>query len=222
MSFDDARALWRAQEGGPSRKVTEDALLRAVKGEAKSFDRMIRMRDWRETIVAGIVLLLFIPALFSSCQLTQAGAALVIIGCLTTIVRLEQTRRRHGTPDPSQPLAEVVRAERDKVEAQIGLLRSVFWWAILPISAGVVLVVGCGSWGVRWVQAYVGGVGALAWVIWYVNQLAVRRALEPRRDQLTRTLAEIEQPDSPADEGPARDTGSASDADTEPNGDRLT
>ncbi len=55
-------------------------------------------------------------------------------------MKMNSTRIRHDTDAGDAPLGQTLRRELDKVNAQTDLLRTVFWWYILPLMMG-----GCSS-----------------------------------------------------------------------------
>ncbi len=55
-------------------------------------------------------------------------------------MKMNSTCIRHDTDAGDAPLGQTLRRELDKVNAQTDLLRTVFWWYILPLMTG-----GCSS-----------------------------------------------------------------------------
>jgi hypothetical protein len=192
MMLDDAKRWWWSPEERSGPELSDEEILALVAEKARVLDRTVRARDRRETLAAAVVVVLFAPLLLAPCWLGRAGAALVLAGCAITVVRLWRTRRRHAVAHAGLPLAEVLRAERAKVEAQARLLESVLWWYIAPFALGAVMVVACRE-GSRWFTVgYAAFVAALSWGIWHLNQRAVRDELRPRGEELTRLLRQME------------------------------
>jgi hypothetical protein len=85
------------------------------------------------------------------------------------------------------------------VEHQIWLLRNVLWWYLLPLMVPVFVFIGHVAWLERddgWESVFeavpaVAVVVLVTVVIYWVNQLAVRKVLAPRRDELRNLLASL-------------------------------
>lgn len=116
-------------------------------------------------------------------------------------------RIRHSRQplEPAEPLRQRVESSLAQVEHQIWLLRSVFWWALLPVGLSVMAFFGQVAWLTRsggWPMAVViaglavVGVSILAYS-YSLNQNAVRSELEPRRLELKTLLLSL------SDETPA-------------------
>ena len=86
-----------------------------------------------------------------------------------------------------------------QVNHQIWLLRNVFWWYLLPIAAALGISIGYSTWHARHFGAtavmgwcvYGLSCGLLYWGIYWVNQFAVRKSLDPRRQELEALLASL-------------------------------
>ncbi len=196
MSMEGMQVPWMAGGRGDGPRGgarSDDALLAMVQDRSEEMDRQIRRRDRRETIAAAVVALLVLPALVGPSWLSRVGAAIMIVGCVVTVLRLARARRgRDEAERVAVPVARMLRARLERVDAQVRLLRSVVWWYIAPFAVGPVLIV-AGSEGLRWPTFVYGTVVAvLAVVIYVLNQRAVRQDLLPEREELARMLREVE------------------------------
>jgi hypothetical protein len=198
MNLEDARDLWRSpdEHDGPVRvQMNEQEILSLVTKRAADFERVIRRRDRRERLALLVAGLFLLPALLAPSWVARIGVLIVLAAGVLIHLRLRDARRAEPVEDPAAPLADVLRAERTKVDAQIGLLESVLWWYIAPLAVGVVLVFG-GLRGPTWLTfGYAALVAAGAAAVYHLNQWAVRRDLSPRREQLNRLLAQLESDD---------------------------
>ncbi len=187
---DEARRIWQAPDEGSHGDVTGDVVLSRVRRRAAELDRTLRRRDRLESVAAVVLCALFVPLLFGASWVTRAGVVLFLLGSALILVKLRRARRE--PPDPAAPLGEVLRAERERLHAQIRLLDSVLWWYIAPLGLGVILVF-VGSAGLSWASlVYTAVVVALGAWIRALNRDAARRELAPRRDALDRLLVELE------------------------------
>jgi hypothetical protein len=192
MSLDEAKTYWWSQhEGGPLPRSSDD-ILRLVKSDAKRFDRRILFRDLREMIAAGIAAVLIAPGAVHASLLTRLGVVVVIAALVLVAVRLHRARRTRSAAGMDRPVARVLKEERGKIDAQIRLLETVLWWYVGPIWLGVIMII-AGRVGTSWLTlASAAVVTLLSWALYRLNVHAARQHLRPRRDELSRLLAEVD------------------------------
>lgn len=194
--LDDAKDAWQAADPSGEVPVSEERLLRRVKAEAEAFDERLRRRDRREMIAAGLVFLFFATMLLDPSWVVRIGALIVMGSSGVVAWVLRRARGRERDPAPDRPLAERIRAEREKVDTQIRLLENVLWWYLAPMMVGLGLIV-LGDEGLSWFTlGYGAAVAVLCGAVYYLNQRTVRRSLRPRREKWTRLLRWLEEPPS--------------------------
>ena len=209
MNLDDAKALWSSDPDSPdpdssnhestdsdmsAETLSDSEILHLVQTQSDAFDRKIRQRDWRESIAAVVVALFFgALAWLESSLLVTAGTLLIVAGCVFIFWHLRRTRTRFAAPESAEPVKQRLLRERDKLDAQIRLLKSVLWWYIMPLLTGVLLVtVGDNGWSTfTIVYGSVVIVGAVG--IYMMNQRAVRNDLIPRRERLSELLDQVQE-----------------------------
>jgi len=209
MTLDDAKALWSsdpdfldpdspdhepADSGMSAKTLSDSEILHLVQTQSDAYDREIRQRDWTESIAAAVVALFFgALAWLESSLLVTAGALLSIAVCVFIPWHLQRTRKRFAAPKSAEPVKQRLLRERDKVDAQIGLLQSVLWWYIAPVLSGLLLVtVGDNGWS-TFTLVYGSVVIAGAIGIYVMNQRAVRNDLHPRRERLDELLEQVKE-----------------------------
>ncbi len=124
----------------------------------------------------------------------------LFVGIFFIVDRWIQHRRR---PVSDYSLQSCIQASLVQVNHQIWLLRNIFWWYLLPLSIGIVVFLGSLGWKMR-----DGGLGVLlilaavalgcSWAYWGVyrlNQQAVKKTFEPRREELESLLASLDRVD---------------------------
>lgn len=193
MTFDEARTLWQAHEA-PAGALPERRILQTVQARADAFDRLVRRRDRRESLAAGFVATAFgltsILLLIAGLHLASAGATVVVLASAWIYWKLNSTRVRHTYDEAGLPVAHTLLRELEKVDAQIDLLRSVFWWYLLPLLGGMLLFLigldGTASLG-RWALL----IGALGGAVYGLNRYAIHAELKPRRAELHALLREL-------------------------------
>jgi hypothetical protein len=191
MNLDDARRAWQSQTMPEESKMSEDEMLQLVKRESSVFERTIARRDRREVVAGIIVALVFLPLLLTGPWLSRVGVLVVFAAFALIYRRLAAARRVEASERVDLSLAELLETERTKVEGQIRLLESVVSWYIVPPAVGAMLIV-IGLDGLSWFTAgYALFTLAIAVLVYWLNRLAVRHDLRPRRAQLERLIQEL-------------------------------
>ncbi|HEU6450151.1 MAG TPA: hypothetical protein VFT57_01930 [Gemmatimonadaceae bacterium] len=192
MNLDDARRAWQSQTMSEESKMSEDEMLQFVKRESSAFDRTIARRDRREVIAGIIVAMVFLPLLLTGPWLSRVGVLVVLAAIALIYRRLGAARRVDAGERVDLSLATLLETERSKVEGQIRLLESVVSWYIIPPAVGAMLIV-IGLDGLSWFTAgYALFTLAIAVLVYWLNRLAVRHDLRPRRAQLDRLIQELQ------------------------------
>lgn len=176
-------------------QLDDGDILALVHAGARRFDRQIKHRDWRELIASAVVVVAIAPATVQGPLLARVGACIVLGGLALIALQLWRARRfGGGGADMTLPVAATLRAERQRVNAQIALLEGVAWWYVAPLTVGSVLLVagrgGRGAWSLT--LGYVIVVALIGWWIIALNRRAVLRHLRPRLDELSALLAQLE------------------------------
>lgn len=195
MTLEDYRDAWQGHDGREVAAPGEDALLEWVRDRSEAFEKKIRRRDLLETAAAALAVALFgYEALTSPSIVAKVGAGIVVASAVFIAWRLRRARRALGAEDAGRPVADRLRIQRRKVDAQIELLESVVWWYVSPVALGASVFafgVSGASWGTLLTLAVVVGVSV---AVWWLNRRAVRRDLRPRREELTRRLRRLQEP----------------------------
>ncbi|MGA2220995.1 MAG: hypothetical protein ABSH21_04300 [Verrucomicrobiia bacterium] len=198
MKLDELEKAWQAQLTGRRLTLNADIVLRELDRSKSHFEATIFWRDLREAggaiLVAAFVLWFGIKdhiwPLFVMAALSGG------VGVFMVVDRLLQRRRR---PTYSDPLLACVEESLAQINHQIWLLKNVFWWYLLPFGVGCALFWGqcswtllkAGLWRLKDLEMPVVGV-LLYWGIYHLNQLAVKKGLEPRRQELETLLQSLQ------------------------------
>ena len=207
MTLDDYQQAWQAEAAHKRVTLDADLLLKEVQRSHGALRSTIFWRDLREVAVA----LLLLPVWFVLGDMLELPwtwyltvAALV---WLAGFVLVDRRRHPQRPSEPGEPLLHYVKESLTQVEHQIWLLRNVFWWYLLPFSISIMaffLHVAWQSSGVWWEFAVSATVSSVFLVVLYgsiyrLNQRAVRVQLEPRRQELLRLIASLEDGTTSAD-----------------------
>ena len=195
MNFDDLQKAWQAQDTGAKVTINADALLKLVRRDQKQFWRTILLRDIREVGVIYLLMWFFFHRGLLNGDWTDC---LVGLGCcgVATFMVLDRFLQRRKQPAKSDSLTDCVEASLRQVNHQIWLLKNVFWWYLLPVVAPLGISVAVSSWHARHRAADLAGWGLYAaggvlvyWFVYWLNQAAVKKSLEPRKRELETLLA---------------------------------
>jgi hypothetical protein len=191
MELDELKGSWQARELPAPLAKTGLAPLMA---RLDALERDVRRRDVREYGAACFVMAFFTwRATVVEEPLVRVGYALVVLGAMFIIV----WSRRVSAPASRQafasdlPITSFLERELDRVNAQIRLLRSVWWWYVSPTIAGLLLTLipGSRSLAMRLALAVL-FVGVGVFIHW-MNVTVAKTDLEPLRDELTAQLREL-------------------------------
>jgi hypothetical protein len=191
MSLDDLQTTWQSQKEA-SVRIQPEMLLNELRRNQRNFKRTIFWRDFREVLVAAVM-----TVFFAYQGISGRGWPWVLLGatCLFVggFILVDRFRRRGRAARLGDSLVGCVEASLEDVEHQMWLLKNVFWWYLLPLAIGMVVVLvfmatdvdDLPAW-IRWVTFSVMGLFcALVFAgVYWINQVAVRAHLEPRRQEL--------------------------------------
>jgi hypothetical protein len=112
---------------------------------------------------------------------------------------VDRVRQRLKRPVLNDPLKACLQSSRSEVSHQIRLLQSVLWWYLLPLAAGLGIwtanallrtihsgAASLSSWAI-----YLGICLLLFVGVYWLNQFAVRKYLQPRLQELDALLADL-------------------------------
>lgn len=199
MDFDGTQQVWQSQEE-PTVTVHSEALLREVRRNERSFQVTVFWRDVREVLVAAVLAVMFLRTGIRARGwpwFVLAGSCLWI----AVFMLIDRIRWKRKVVGYGESLVQRIGSSLEQVEHQIRLLASVLWWYILPPGLGILLVLGWEMWHIErksWPLATAFGLTAGLCVavfvfVWWLNQRAVRKELEPRRDELRELLASLQE-----------------------------
>jgi hypothetical protein len=195
MEFDELQKAWNSQSSGATVTLDADALLKVVRRNQQSFRATIFWRDAREIGVAFFLTIYFSYRGVQHHHWTDClvGLACLFVGMFMIVDRLMQWRKR---PAPGDSLKNCIESSLHQVNHQIWLLRNIFWWYLLPIVITLTI-----SSGVSALNSHHGAIiamfsfvfatlvcGLVYGGVYWLNQYAVRKSLEPRRLELETLL----------------------------------
>jgi len=143
MNDDELKKLWQQQ---PLRDPAPPPaqLVSAMKGKTTQLRRTLLARDVRELLACVVVGVIFGIYFFTEpAPVARLGALITVAGSMFIAGRILHARRATPAAKPDATVVESLRAELHSVRTQSQLLRSVWWWYLLPLAVGVLVFV----WG---------------------------------------------------------------------------
>jgi len=193
MELDHVKSAWRQQpvEALPNRSNRE--IVNAILARVENVQRVIRWRDTREITAAIAGIVLFGIWFWTERAITaRIGCAIIVAGSALIIVRLLMGHSRKRRPPLHLQVREYCATERDRLDVQIRLLRSVLWWYLLPSVLGSNLFVfGLIGWNAVEMGFLVFTL-VLCVVLYRVNLRAVRSRLMPLKQELDLLISELD------------------------------
>jgi Na+/proline symporter len=199
MNFEDLQKAWQSQDPGAKVTINADVLLKEVRRNQQQFQAMILWRDVREVVGCLLLMLYFLYHGIRHDDWTDYLMAMASFS-VGTFMLVDRVRQRRKRPAANHSLKSCIETSLHQVNHQVWLLKNVFWWALLPFAAAVGISIGHSVLHARnpGLAAMIIGMAAVLfitlvyWGIYWVNQFAVRKCLEPRRQELETLLASLD------------------------------
>ena len=199
MNFEELQKAWQSQNPGATVTINTDLLLKEVRRNQHHFWMTIFWRDAREVGVAAFLTWLF---LHWAIRDREWSLYLLSFSCfgMGLFMLVDRWLQRRKQPGANDPLRSCIEASLIQVNHQIWLLKNVFWWYLLPLAAAIGISICAGIWRTRqagfsvmkgWVVFVLFGV-LIYWGVYWLNQFAVKKYLEPRRQELESLLASLD------------------------------
>jgi hypothetical protein len=195
MGFDQLQNTWQHQPIPDPITVKADILLRLTRRDQKDFLHAILRRD-----ILEVAFLLLFAVVFLQIYLQTHNIAMLIItlGCLFVgafllVDRIIQKKRQ---PQYQDNLSSCLEGSLYAINHQIGLLRHIVWWYLLPIGIGLFAAIISPAWE-QGIDHLVYGwkllvlVVAVFYGVYRLNRHAVTYELIPRRNELLDLLHQL-------------------------------
>jgi hypothetical protein len=193
MELDSLREAWQRQRVGAMANQPDREIMKSIQQRLVHLHQIIGRRDRRE-IGAAIFGALIFGYLFVIVNrgLSRIGAGIIIAGSVLIIVKLKLARKQQHDPQAQLNLTEFFLSERERIQAQIRLLRSVPLWYLGPILLGANLFfAGRRNFFPEGLGFFVISLLLAAFVYW-LNLQAVRHQLLPIKRELDSLIGELE------------------------------
>jgi hypothetical protein len=191
MNDQELKKLWQEQklENGPA--MAPDEQIAAMRKKMEQLHRRLNVRDFRELAAGVVVIVVFAIYFVIFPYLVARIGVLIVIGGMLFALWWMVIRSRRSVPQPiaDAPVAEWLKYELAKVQQQAELLRTVFWWYLLPPYIGVnAFVWGLPNGPLAFNSAFTVFSALLYTWIYWLNQRARRKQLLPLQRELESLL----------------------------------
>ena len=203
MTFNELQKTWQKNEGFSKLTIDSDLFLREVKRNRESFASIILSRDVLEILV-GILVILFIWSfagfLFYQGLTLVAWASLLMSTFFLWVILffiIDRAIQRKKRAASCETLIEYAKDSLAQVNHQIWLLKNVFWWYLLPPVIGLVIFFSACAWQtipchgkISLIRLFLRLtlVAIVSFGVYCLNQWAVRKDLNPRKNELESLL----------------------------------
>jgi len=163
----DLQALWQSQP--PGEDAGSAIALSEVRQMARRLEHRVARRNRREYVAAAVVVAVMAWQMFAMPSVTlRVGAGLTIAATIAVAYMLHLWGSARTLPS-DLALTSALEFHRVQLERQRDLLRSVWWWYLLPFVPGVLVLAighalarpertsGTIAWGVGMLLIMVGG-----------------------------------------------------------------
>jgi hypothetical protein len=187
MNDDKLRELWQ-QSPEPVPQIPDEQLMINMKTKMHKFDRDIFWRDVRELVACVFIICWFGATYFTHItSLARVGCVVLVVSAI--FIGLVLVLAKRPGKHPAISVREFLTAEKEKVDRQKGLLKSVLWWYILPIYVGMAIFM-LGQTGIEAITFLVLYGLLCAGIVW-LNLRAVRKRLAPLSAELGQLLIDL-------------------------------
>lgn len=190
MNASELEHLWQKQQPIEPSPENIGQIAATVDAVDRKFRRKIWWRDLREIGAALVV-----AAFFGIVGQTWLRW-LAVASCLFVVAWIIRSRMMVRPPREVPNVIGRLQQMLRETETQIQLVRSLFWWYLLPCAVAMFAMVldspprNCSS---SRLLILFGPVIPFFLAIYWLNQWAVRKKLVPRRESLRHALAELSQ-----------------------------
>lgn len=198
MNFEDVQKSWQNQTAGMQITINSELLLKEVRRNQQQFRATIYSRDVREVVVAVLLIPVFI---YLGRRQDNWGDYLVAFACFVVgaFFLIDRRQQKNKTSEQCDSLKDCAAASLAEVRHQIWLLKNILWWYLLPLFVPIVISI---CWptlhsgklspvDAAFLLGPIGAIAAVYWFLYWLNQYAIKKQLDPRRQELEKLLNEL-------------------------------
>jgi hypothetical protein len=193
MDDDSLKQLWMASGKGQDVDVDTRRLVDSISARLSSIERLAKRRNRSEIFIAIIMLPLFawwliaVPLFW-----VRIGSGIILLSCLLIIYRFSTYKRKIKEADSASDLKMYLTVSLSRIQSEIMLLKTVFWWYLLPCFAGVICFFYAYPYSIFYKLLYTGIVAAVYYYVYRLNRNVIKRKLEPLKENLLSAINRLE------------------------------
>lgn len=193
MIDEELKKIWQGASEEALIQFNQSRLFIEMEQKLKRFDDDIKHRNYTEIFVAILLIPIFTVVAYSTpYPLSRLGAGLIVLYCFFIIIKLSHTRKQKNKIDYTTTLKQQLITTKTYIEKEKRLLNTVWYWYLLPPFAGCILF-WAGIPMSKWMLGLLILFAALVnGSIWWLNQRAVKKGMNPLIEEIEATLEELE------------------------------
>ncbi|MFO0885232.1 MAG: hypothetical protein U0894_13760 [Pirellulales bacterium] len=220
MNLDKYKQAWKADANQTQVSFDAELLSQKVKQSQTTFRSIIFWRDVREVGLSLAMIPIWIAMGYFLALPWAWYLTVPVLLWIAGFMLVNRWRHPQTPSEPGEPLAFYAKEALAQVEQQIVLLKNVFWWYLLPPSISCMAFFAQVGWeSSQGIFGAIVGAGVFAGLggtflfyvyrwIYRINQEAVRKHLEPRRDDLQKLIRYMDGESVASDAGEIMDLAS--------------
>jgi len=192
MLNDELERIWQYSTKAESVKFNKTEFLTDLNMQLKRFDRILKNRDRREIIAAGLVILIFgSGAFFFTGILSKIG---MVLGALygVLVIYVFKNVKKHRPTNSALPIKDYLVEYRQYLAKERNLLANVIYWYLLPPFIACLLFFIGQNMSITQLAVYMLIIFCLYAFIFFLNKLGVKKSFEPLIKKLDDAIDDIE------------------------------
>ncbi len=201
MDLDKYQKAWKEEASRTQVSFDKENLSKVLQDSRQQFESEVFLRDFFEVGTSIIMIPVWFVMGFALSLPWTWYLSIPVFIWISLFIFIDHKRHPKDHDLLGHPLLNFVKDSLYQLEHQIWLLRNVFWWYLLPfiLSISAFFLQVCWETSNEWWEFFsLGGffglfVVGVNYLIYTLNQRAVRLNLEPRRLQLEKLISNLEE-----------------------------
>lgn len=188
----ELKDLWKGLADQEFVKLPHANLIENMETQHQVMSKSIRKRDFREVLVAALLMPIFLMAGFViSAPLAKLGAFLMVPSLGFIIYKLRSVKKYKPT-ELSLSSLDYFQKLKGYYTMEMDLLKEVVYWYLLPMGICLALIFIGLSEGVGESARKIGFLAIVYLGIYFLNQRAVKKQFQPLLANIDKTIQDLE------------------------------